>query len=985
MKTTLRTTIATLFLSTMAFATVTVDGYAYLENQSDHSGVTITFVRTAPSALTETTTTDANGYYTAELETGIYDIAFTKDEYYPEVITGQNCYSSVTLDDVTLNEHISLINVPADFATIQGAIDMALDGDTILVQPGTYVENISYGGGIVLGSMFLITQDTSYISSTIIDGSLGDVVASIGSGTITGFSIKNGNDRGIICSGSAKISHMIISNNTGGGIYCQWSSPTISHTIISNNTASIGAGIKFIGGSPSISHTIISNNTASNDGGGIYLYESYPSISRTLISNNLALNNGGGIYATSYFDYRADLKNVVLSNNTASNGGGIYCDDDAQFPNLVNSIISGNNGNIGMFLSTWDTPNISYSVIYDNENGNFNINTDYLGVNVTTNTNGDSVDSYLNMQLDPLFVDEVNGSYNLQDDSPCIDAGFNDFNNDGLQDDLDYYGETIDIGVYENESGLQNYSGPLFYVSPLGLDNNDGSEISPFQTIQHAINYIPLGDTVLVLPGNYTENINYNGKSIVVGSMFLITQDTSYISATIIDGNQGIPIYFSGNYNETTVLSGFSITNGNVGIYCYNYASPTLKNLNILNNQGSGLLCLYYSSPTVSNTLITNNFANNSPYQNGGGVSCFDLSSPILENVTITNNTAPSNGGGIFFRADCSPVIINSIIANNFGNYGIYSEGNIENTNISISFSNIFNNENGNFYNLDYNVGTNNSFNANADSSDIYNNIQMNPLFCNSDFNNYYLNINSPCIGAGENGVNMGAFDIGCATPIYPPSGFTLLSPSDNAQISIDQSNMNDGYISFFWEPSSDENGDSLTYLFRAISTEMGDFNLDTSATSFELSYLDILGELIDNNFENASIEWTVFVTDSIDTVEASNTPFTLTIDGSGALDVIQEGVIPNDFALHQNYPNPFNPVTTINYDLPEQAHVSIMIYDIMGREIRHLVNGIQEPGFKTTIWDASNNLGEPVSAGMYLYRIQTDRFSKTMKMVLLK
>jgi len=193
MKTTLRTTIATLFLSTMAFATVTVDGYAYLENQSDHSGVTITFVRTAPSALTETTTTDANGYYTAELETGIYDIAFTKDEYYPEVITGQNCYSSVTLDDVTLNEHISLINVPADFATIQGAIDMALDGDTILVQPGTYVENISYGGGIVLGSMFLITQDTSYISSTIIDGSLGDVVASIGSGTITGFSIKNGN------------------------------------------------------------------------------------------------------------------------------------------------------------------------------------------------------------------------------------------------------------------------------------------------------------------------------------------------------------------------------------------------------------------------------------------------------------------------------------------------------------------------------------------------------------------------------------------------------------------------------------------------------------------------------------------------------------------------------------------------------------------------------------------------------------------------
>jgi hypothetical protein len=124
-------------------------------------------------------------------------------------------------------------------------------------------------------------------------------------------------------------------------------------------------------------------------------------------------------------------------------------------------------------------------------------------------------------------------------------------------------------------------------------------------------------------------------------------------------------------------------------------------------------------------------------------------------------------------------------------------------------------------------------------------------------------------------------------------------------------------------------------------------------------------------------------VSDGVDTLGAGNGPFPLFIESELAIDPMD--LIPQAFALHQNYPNPFNPVTTINYDLPEQAHVSIMIYDIMGREIRHLVNGIQEPGFKTTIWDASNNLGEPVSAGMYLYRIQTDRFSKTMKMVLLK
>jgi len=62
-----------------------VDGYALLENQSDHSGVIITFERTAPSALTETATTDANGYFTAALETGIYNVAYTKEGYFQDI------------------------------------------------------------------------------------------------------------------------------------------------------------------------------------------------------------------------------------------------------------------------------------------------------------------------------------------------------------------------------------------------------------------------------------------------------------------------------------------------------------------------------------------------------------------------------------------------------------------------------------------------------------------------------------------------------------------------------------------------------------------------------------------------------------------------------------------------------------------------------------------------------------------------------------
>ena len=95
--------------------------------------------------------------------------------------------------------------------------------------------------------------------------------------------------------------------------------------------------------------------------------------------------------------------------------------------------------------------------------------------------------------------------------------------------------------------------------------------------------------------------------------------------------------------------------------------------------------------------------------------------------------------------------------------------------------------------------------------------------------------------------------------------------------------------------------------------------------------------------------------------------------------------VIPNVYALHQNYPNPFNPTTILRYDLPEDTRVRITIYDIMGREVRTLFNNQQNAGFKSVRWDATNNAGSPVSAGLYLYMIQAGEFRQTKKMVLLK
>ena len=94
---------------------------------------------------------------------------------------------------------------------------------------------------------------------------------------------------------------------------------------------------------------------------------------------------------------------------------------------------------------------------------------------------------------------------------------------------------------------------------------------------------------------------------------------------------------------------------------------------------------------------------------------------------------------------------------------------------------------------------------------------------------------------------------------------------------------------------------------------------------------------------------------------------------------------LPQGFALEQNFPNPFNPFTTLRYDLPEDALVNITIYDMMGRVVKTLVNDQQMAGYRSTQWNATNNTGSPVSAGIYLYIIQAGEFRQTKKMVLLK
>jgi hypothetical protein len=219
----------------------------------------------------------------------------------------------------------------------------------------------------------------------------------------------------------------------------------------------------------------------------------------------------------------------------------------------------------------------------------------------------------------------------------------------------------------------------------------------------------------------------------------------------------------------------------------------------------------------------------------------------------------------------------------------------------------------------------------------------------------------------------------------YPPADFSLIEPSNNYEIMIDASNVDDGSITFSWGESSDANGELLSYHFISTSAEIDNQDIDTSATSFSVAYADIIEDMTDNNVTVATIEWTVHVTDGIDTVEADNAPFTISIDGGYAMSTYLEGSIPNKFALHQSYPNPFNGCTVLSYSLPQESDISLIIYDLQGRLVKTVAEGQRNAGRFAVSWDGTSNQGQSVSSGVYLVQLQAENYTAKRKVVYLK
>ena len=154
-----------------------------------------------------------------------------------------------------------------------------------------------------------------------------------------------------------------------------------------------------------------------------------------------------------------------------------------------------------------------------------------------------------------------------------------------------------------------------------------------------------------------------------------------------------------------------------------------------------------------------------------------------------------------------------------------------------------------------------------------------------------------------------------------------------------------------------------------------------SSGNGSENGSLVKLNFTVAEDFDGEEIEVTVSKYRFNENVEGVNVVGVFTKSAMG----IESDLIPSQYALYQNHPNPFNPVTTLRYDLPEDALVNITIYDMMGRQVKTLINDQQTAGYRSIQWNATNNADSPVSAGLYLYMIQAGEFRQTKKMVLLK
>ena len=902
------------------------------------------------------------------------------------------------------------------FRSIQAGINFSSDADSVTVAVGTYVENNNFRGR----NIKVVGADRE---TTIIDGNQNGSVVTIenlheyGSGTwastrddalMKGFTIRNGGGTYANPYGEPQNQYF------GGGIWLYNASPTLEDMTISGNFIDAWGGGIFLHQycAPLITNVTINNNTADR-GGGISLYYSNPVLNNVAIYANTA-NQGGGIY--SYHNTNPILSNVTITNNTAEQGGSIYSEEGTSV-NVFNTVLW-NNVPQEIFLSgESDTITFAYSDVQGGQDS------------IVTNDNGTVIWGEGNIDVDPMFLDYENSDYHLADWSPCIGSGENSVDMGAYENVLDEPIEHIVISsdfIFVSEDSLAtvdfrendlvfNVSFPVLSI----LDSSShGSIIAAGDSL---LTYIPMAD----FAGYDTVEYAFNGITAADTGFIYITVspiDDLPTSNGLVDMvvNEDAPDSTLGDLNTYfTDIDGdlvFSHTNTHPGLVSVSVENDMVTLSFTPDSNGVATIVFTASNParaSVSDTLIvTVNAVNDAPTVNDLAIEVLEDGSIEIpfsgididdDSLSFTIVDSPINGlftGGIyspngnFTGIDSLTYVANDGMVNS--NLGMVLIT-VTNTNdapyVSQAMSDIEVDEDANDLSL--------LINGVFDDADIIINdtLTITAISLNTDliitgsdsnavpFISFIPNAN------GETDVVITATDleglfVNDTVHVMvnavndAPSAFELLQV--DSLISITSENIATGMAHFEWTASSDVDGDDIQYTFGWVQPGAwyGGDSI-TNATSIDMSYQEVY-DMITTQSDTTSWWWYVEATDGVDTTGASPDSLTIQWDISDMLS-IDDALMPLSFALHQNYPNPFNPTTTLQYDLPEDAKVKIMIYDLMGREIKTLVNNQQTAGFKSILWDATNNLGQPVSAGMYLYRISAGDFHSVKKMILLK
>jgi parallel beta-helix repeat protein len=334
------------------------------------------------------------------------------------------------------------IVVPDDQPTIQAGIDAAVDGEMVLVKPDTYVENIDFLGKAIT------VKSKKGPKITVIDGSL---PANPDFGSVAHFQSGESTDSVLegftLTNGSGYTNDGI--NFSGGGVLCNYSSPTIrSNIIVENHVTHAGGGIACRhSSSPIIINNLLLHNTAQNQGGAIQCWDSsHPIILNNILFSNSAVEKGGGLYCR--YNSEPIIMNCTINNNYSALGGGISC-AFAAHPNINNTILWNDHSPSGkeIHLSNDVKPSCLTIDFSDVQGGLMSV----------------VVESWCRLvwgknmiDADPLFINPDNGDFHLTYPSPCKDTG----DNSAVTELEDFEGDpriaygTVDMGADEFHTHL---------------------------------------------------------------------------------------------------------------------------------------------------------------------------------------------------------------------------------------------------------------------------------------------------------------------------------------------------------------------------------------------------------------------------------------------------------------------------------------------------------------------------------------------------